>query len=104
MFGALAKILRHSEENGLNIGALSIALAPAIVRKRETRENKTQMQSQEVRMAAIGAHVVELLVEHHETIFQSVRDMIVKAKEVPLLRLSPVMTISIRNLQRSKNF
>ncbi|CAK4724721.1 unnamed protein product [Aphanomyces euteiches] len=81
VFGALAKFLTHSEENGLNIGTLSIALAPAIVRKRETRENKTQMQSQEVRMAAIGAHVVELLVEHHETIFQPVRDMIVKAKE-----------------------
>ncbi|CAK5063648.1 unnamed protein product [Aphanomyces euteiches] len=81
VFGALAKFLTHSEENGLNIGTLSIALAPAIVRKRETRENKTQMQSQEVRMAAIGAHVVELLVEHHETIFQPVREMIVKAKE-----------------------
>ncbi|KAF0699134.1 Aste57867_10290 [Aphanomyces stellatus] len=79
VFGVLADILTHSNENGLNIVALSIALAPAIVRKRETRENKSQMQTQEVRMAAIGAQVVELLIEHHDVIFKSVRETIVKA-------------------------
>ncbi|RHY29240.1 hypothetical protein DYB32_005311 [Aphanomyces invadans] len=81
VFGALAEILAHADENGLNVVALSIALAPAIVRKRETRENKSQMQAQEVRMAAIGAHVVELLLLHHTEVFQPVRDQIVKAKE-----------------------
>ncbi|ETV94717.1 hypothetical protein, variant 1 [Aphanomyces invadans] len=81
VFGALAEILAHADENGLNVVALSIALAPAIVRKRETRENKSQMQAQEVRMAAIGAHVVELLLLHHTVVFQPVRDQIVKAKE-----------------------
>ncbi|RLO09310.1 hypothetical protein DYB28_000961, partial [Aphanomyces astaci] len=66
VFGALAEVLTHAEENGLTIVGLSIALAPAIVRKRDM----TKMQTQDVRMAAIGAHVVELLLLHHTSIFQ----------------------------------
>ncbi|KDO32128.1 hypothetical protein SPRG_03345 [Saprolegnia parasitica CBS 223.65] len=83
VFGVLATLLEpaHAALNGLNVVGLSIALAPAIVRKRETRENKLQMQSQEVRMAAIGAHVVELMLSHHETIFASVRSTIDKATQ-----------------------
>ncbi|OQS02280.1 hypothetical protein THRCLA_05335 [Thraustotheca clavata] len=83
VFGTLAILLEpeHAAVNGLNVVGLSIALAPAIVRKRETKENKQQMQSQEVRMAAIGAQVVELLLEHQSKIFASVRTMIAKAHE-----------------------
>ncbi|RHY38693.1 hypothetical protein DYB30_009904, partial [Aphanomyces astaci] len=77
VFGALAEVLAHAEENGLTVVGLSIALAPAIVRKREM----TKMQTQDVRMAAIGAHVVELLLLHHTTIFQEVRDQIANAHE-----------------------
>ncbi|RHY09719.1 hypothetical protein DYB25_012432, partial [Aphanomyces astaci] len=75
VFGALAEVLAHAEENGLTIVGLSIALAPAIVRKRDM----TKMQTQDVRMAAIGAHVVELLLLHHTSIFQQVRDQIANA-------------------------
>ncbi|OQR85392.1 hypothetical protein ACHHYP_11880 [Achlya hypogyna] len=83
VFGVLATLVQppHAALNGLNAVGLSIALAPAIVRKRETRENKLQMQAQEVRMAAIGAHVVELLLEHHESIFAGVRAAIAKARQ-----------------------
>ncbi|RLN92313.1 hypothetical protein BBJ28_00008785 [Nothophytophthora sp. Chile5] len=78
----------HSELNGVDIFTSSMALAPVIAFKKEAAgtlpsepRSRSHSQYQDVRYAAVGAQVVERMIQHYETIFQDVRQRISDALE-----------------------
>ncbi|OWZ24459.1 hypothetical protein PHMEG_000466 [Phytophthora megakarya] len=79
----------HSEQNGVDIFTASTVLAPVIAFKKdsgsglpsERQRGRTHSQYQDVRYAAVGAQVVERMIEHYATIFHDVRVQVVDALE-----------------------
>ncbi|GMF25587.1 unnamed protein product [Phytophthora fragariaefolia] len=79
----------HSELNGMDVFTASTVLAPVIAFKKESgsgllserQRGRTHSQYQDVRYAAVGAQVVERMIQHYATIFHSVRVQVVDALE-----------------------
>ncbi|KAG6597984.1 Oxidation resistance protein 1 [Phytophthora cinnamomi] len=79
----------HSELNGVDIFTASSVLAPVIAFKKdsgsgllsERQRGRTHSQYQDVRYAAVGAQVVERMIQHYATIFHTVRVQVVDALE-----------------------
>ncbi|RLN02254.1 hypothetical protein BBJ28_00000239 [Nothophytophthora sp. Chile5] len=78
----------HSELNGVDVFTSSMALAPVIAFKKEATgtlpsepRSRSHSQYQDVRYAAVGAQVVERMIQHYEIIFQDVRQRISDALE-----------------------
>lgn len=78
----------HAELNGVDVFSAATVLAPVIAFKNEPshvlpsgqrRSNHTQHQ--DLRFAAVGAQVIERMIEHHEVIFQDVRLQVSDALE-----------------------
>lgn len=70
----------HAELNGVDAMTSSTALAPVIAFKIEPahtlssgQRRSTHSQYQDVRYAAVGAQVVERMIQHYDVIFQDVR-------------------------------
>ncbi|KAG3121479.1 hypothetical protein PI124_g185 [Phytophthora idaei] len=79
----------HCEHNGVDVFTASSVLAPVIAFKKdsgsglpsERPRGRTHSQYQDVRYAAVGAQVVERMIEHYATIFHGVRVQVVDALE-----------------------
>ncbi|GMF10169.1 unnamed protein product [Phytophthora lilii] len=79
----------HTEQNGVDIFTASTVLAPVIAFKKdsgtglpfERTRGRTHSQYQDVRYAAVGAQVVERMIQHYATIFHTVRVQVVDALE-----------------------
>ncbi|GLD99360.1 hypothetical protein PINS_up008079 [Pythium insidiosum] len=78
----------HAEKNGLDISLAASMLAPVIAFKSEptvvgtTGQRKmSHTQYHDVRFAAVGAQVVERMIQHQEVIFQDVRSHVSDALE-----------------------
>jgi hypothetical protein len=79
----------HMEHNGVDIFTASTVLAPVIAFKKdsgsglpsERQRGRTHSQYQDVRYAAVGAQVVERMIQHYATIFHAVRVQVVDALE-----------------------
>ncbi|ETI52532.1 hypothetical protein, variant 1 [Phytophthora nicotianae P1569] len=79
----------HCEQNGVDVVTASSVLAPVIAFKKDSGSGlpsertraRTHSQYQDVRYAAVGAQVVERMIEHYATIFHDVRVQVVDALE-----------------------
>ncbi|KAF4322780.1 hypothetical protein BBO99_00001395 [Phytophthora kernoviae] len=79
----------HAEHNGVDIFTASTVLAPVIAFKKETasgllsdrQRSRTLSQYQDVRYAAVGAQIVERMIEHYGTIFHDLRVQVSDALE-----------------------
>ncbi|CEG35131.1 hypothetical protein, variant 1 [Plasmopara halstedii] len=79
----------HCEQNGIDVLTASTILAPVIAFRKDSGSGspsermraRTQSQYQDVRYAAVGAQVVERMIQHEAAIFQGVRVQIVDALE-----------------------
>lgn len=74
------RLPEHAQLNGVDAMTTSTALAPVIAFKLEPahslasgQRRSTHTQFQDVRYAAVGAQVVECMIQHYDTIFQDVR-------------------------------
>lgn len=77
----------HCEQNGVDVFTASSVLAPVIAFKKDSGSSaersraRTHSQYQDVRYAAVGAQVVERMIEHYATIFHDIRVQVVDALE-----------------------
>ncbi|KAL3671520.1 hypothetical protein V7S43_003440 [Phytophthora oleae] len=79
----------HSEQNGVDVFTASTVLAPVIAFRKdagsglssERPRGRTHSQYQDVRYAAVGAQVVERMIQHYANIFHDVRVQVVDALE-----------------------
>lgn len=79
----------HAEHNGVDIFTASTALAPVIAFKKESptglpadrQRSRTHSQYQDVRYAAVGAQVVERMIQHYPAIFHDLRVQVSDALE-----------------------
>lgn len=79
----------HCEQNGVDVLTASTVLAPVIAFKKDSGSGspserlraRTQSQYQDVRYAAVGAQVVERMIQNEATIFHGVRVQVVDALE-----------------------
>ncbi|KAE8892781.1 hypothetical protein PF005_g3817 [Phytophthora fragariae] len=79
----------HSELNGVDVFTASTVIAPVIAFKKgsgsgllsERQRGRAHSQYQDVRYAAVGAQVVERMIQHYASIFHNVRIQVVDALE-----------------------
>lgn len=74
------RLPEHAQLNGVDAMTTALALAPVIAFKLEPahalpsgHRRSTHTQYQDVRYAAVGAQVVERMIQHYDVIFQDVR-------------------------------
>ncbi|TYZ63880.1 hypothetical protein PybrP1_006243 [[Pythium] brassicae (nom. inval.)] len=69
----------HAQHNGLDVATAATTLAPALAFKNEPlrgpsgQRRSHHSQYQDVRYAAVGAQVIERMIQHYDVIFQDVR-------------------------------
>ncbi|CAI5740230.1 unnamed protein product [Hyaloperonospora brassicae] len=79
----------HSVNNGVDIFTASTVLAPVIAYRKETERDlppdrphgRTHSQNQDLRYAAVGAPLVERMIQHYAAIFHSIQVRLVDALE-----------------------
>lgn len=77
----------HAQHNGVDVALAATMLAPVIAFKSEAmttpagQRKMSHTQNHDVRFAAVGAQVVERMVQHHDVIFQDLRLQVSDALE-----------------------